>query len=85
MKTSISTTSSTALRGGEISHEFAPPPVITPREFHQATGQVIGLNAIYELLRANRIRHVKVGTRYLILASETRAFFEREAYGGWVR
>lgn len=61
---------------------FTPPPVLTPREFYQATKGVIGLNSIYELLRAQRIRHVKIGPRFLILASETTAFFDREASNG---
>lgn len=69
------------------SHEskssiFIPPPTLTPREFHQAINGVLGLSAIYELLRAQRIRHVKVGSRHLILASETTAFFEREVDRG---
>lgn len=62
---------------------FTAPPVLTPRQFHEVTGRVIGLNSIYELLRAQRIRHVKIGSRFLILASETTAFFDREAASGW--
>lgn len=66
-------------QAGATAHAFTAPPVLTPREFHRAIGHVVGLNAIYELLRANRIRNVKVGNRYLILATETTAFFQREA------
>lgn len=65
------------------NHYFAPPPVLTPRQFHEAIQGVIGLNTIYELLRAKRIRSVKVGSRYLILASETTEFFDREATSAW--
>jgi excisionase family DNA binding protein len=62
---------------------FSPPPVLTPRQFHEAIQGVVGLNTIYELLRSNRIRRVKVGSRYLILASEVTEFFDREAAQGW--
>lgn len=58
---------------------FSPPQVITPQAFHLATGGVVGLNRIYELLRARRIRHVRIGNRYLILAREITEFFVREA------
>lgn len=58
---------------------FVPPPVLTPEAFHEAIGGVIGKNRIYELLHAGRLRHVRMGSRFLILAAETEAFFEREA------
>jgi excisionase family DNA binding protein len=58
---------------------FQPPAVLTPDAFHAAIGGVIGKNRIYELLHVGRIRHVRVGSRFLILATETEAFFEREA------
>lgn len=58
---------------------FTPPAVLSPRAFHQAIAGVIGLNRIYELVRAKRLRHVKIGNRYLILASEVSEFFHREA------
>ena len=68
---------------GHIGSTFTTPPVLTPRQFHEAIHGVIGLNTIYELLRANRVRHVKVGSRFLILASEVTEFFDREAAQGW--
>lgn len=58
---------------------FLPPPVLTPQAFHKAIQGTIGLNTIYELLRAGRLRHARIGNRYLVLASETHDFFEREA------
>lgn len=58
---------------------FAPPPVLTPDAFHAAIGGAIGKNRIYELLQDGRIRHVRNGSRFLILASEVDNFFEREA------
>jgi excisionase family DNA binding protein len=68
---------------GHGGHTFTPLAVLTPRQFYESILGVIGLNTIYELLRANRIRHVKVGSRYLILASEATEFFERTAEAGW--
>jgi hypothetical protein len=65
------------------SRTFTPPAVLTPRQFHAEINGVIGLNAIYEMVRAKRLRHVKIGSRYLILASETTEFFQREAGMGW--
>ena len=58
---------------------FQPPVVLTPEAFHHATGGAIGKNRIYELLHAGRIRHVRIGNRFLILAHEVQDFFEREA------
>lgn len=56
--------------------------VLSPLAFHQAIGEVIGKNRIYELLRANRLRHVKIGSRYLILRTEIDDFFVRESETG---
>jgi len=53
--------------------------VLSPQAFHHAIGEAIGKNRVYELLRANRLRHIKVGSRYLILRSEVDDFFVREA------
>lgn len=61
------------------SATFSPPPVLTPEAFHQRIGGVIGKNRIYELLHAGRIRHVRIGNRFLILGQEVSDFFEREA------
>ena len=58
---------------------FTPPPVLTPEGFHHSIGGALGKNRIYELLHAGRIRHVRVGSRFLILTTEVRDFFLREA------
>lgn len=58
---------------------FNPPVVLTPEAFHVAIGGALGKNTIYELLHAGRLRHVRIGSRFLILVSEVAAFFEREA------
>jgi excisionase family DNA binding protein len=58
---------------------FRPPVVLTPEAFHEAIGGVIGKNRIYELLHAGRLRHVRNGSRFLILYAEVHDFFEREA------
>ena len=55
-------------------------PLLTPEEFRTvALGGTIGRNSIYELIRANRIKHVKVGRKILIPRSEAQDFPEREA------
>ncbi len=69
----------TSTQQPEESRAFVPPPVLTPQAFHTAIQGTIGLNTIYELLRAGRLRHARIGNRYLVLASEAHDFFEREA------
>ena len=55
-------------------------PLLTPEEFRTvALGGTIGRNSIYELIRANRIKHVKVGRKILIPRSEAQDSPEREA------
>lgn len=56
--------------------------LLTPVEFHQALGGAIGRSSIYELLRANRIRHVRVGRKLLIPAQEVDDFIQRETQEG---
>lgn len=58
---------------------FQPPVVLSPESFHDAIGGAIGKNRIYELLHAGRIRHLRIGSRFLILATEVQDFFLREA------
>jgi excisionase family DNA binding protein len=58
---------------------FQPPVVLSPEAFHEAIGGAIGKNRIYELLHAGRLRHVRNGSRFLILGSEVHEFFQREA------
>lgn len=54
-------------------------PLLTPSEFHGELGGCIGRNSIYEMLRAGRIRSVRLGRKLLIPRSELTAFIEREA------
>ena len=55
-------------------------PLLTPEEFRQiGLGGAVGRNSIYELIRANRIRHVKIGRKILIPRSEVHDFPAREA------
>lgn len=54
-------------------------PLLTPDEFRHALGGAIGRRNIYELIRAGRIRHVRLGRKLLIPRSEIEAFVEREA------
>lgn len=75
-------TTGSTLRARLGSAEAHQARVLTPREFHIAIGGVVGINRIYELLRSNRLRHVRIGSRYLILSSEVDDFFAREAAMG---
>lgn len=59
--------------------EAGNKPLLTPAEFHQALGGTIGRSSIYQMLRANRIRHVRVGRKLLIPAQEVADFILREA------
>ena len=55
-------------------------PLLTPEEFRQiGLGGGVGRNSIYELIRSNRIRHVKIGRKILIPSSEVHDFPAREA------
>lgn len=56
-------------------------PLLTPDEFRCALGGAIGRGNIYELIRAGRIRHVRLGRKILVPRSEVDAFVEREASG----
>lgn len=57
-------------------------PLLTPDEFRHALGGAIGRGNVYELLRAGRIRHIKLGRKILIPHREVEAFIEREAAAG---
>ena len=72
-------TSTEPSTNAQLGATFSPPPVLTPVAFHHRIGCALGKNRIYELLHAGRIRHIRVGNRFLILADEARDFFEREA------
>lgn len=53
-------------------------PFYTPEEFHDALGGTIGRSSIYQLVRAKRIRHVRVGRKILIPITEVTEFPRRE-------
>lgn len=54
-------------------------PFLTPEQFRtSALGGCIGRGTLYELIRAKRIRHVRIGRKILIPASEATDFPERE-------
>lgn len=53
------------------------------REAAQALG--LGRDTTYELVRANRLRAVRVGRRILIARAELDAFVERETQTGAMR
>lgn len=59
--------------------DVATKPLLTPAEFHRALGGTIGRSSIYQMLRANRIRHVRVGRKLLIPVQEIEEFIQREA------
>lgn len=62
--------------------ESQPPTaklLLTPDEFRECLGGAIGRNSIYELLRADRIKHLKIGRKLLIPYSEVENFPMREA------
>ena len=75
----------TAERAQETTAHDATPgaqplkPALSPEEFYEATGRVLGLHSIYGKLAAKQIRSLRAGRKYLIPASEVAAFFEREA------
>lgn len=54
-------------------------PLLTPEEYYRAFDGAIGRGSIYELLRAGRIRHVRLGRKILIPRSELDDFPIREA------
>lgn len=55
--------------------------LLSPDEFREALGGAIGRNSIYELIRAGRVRAVKLGRKLLIPRREVEAFIERETTG----
>lgn len=65
---------------GEIRlTSFVSKLLLTPDEFRDALGGAIGRGSIYELVRAGRIRSVRLGRKILIPITEVNAFIEREA------
>lgn len=52
--------------------------LLTPAEFCAALDGAIGRNSAYELIRAGRIRSIKLGRKILIPQVEVNAFIERE-------
>ena len=61
-----------------ILQDAAPKPLLTVDEFLAQMQGAIGRNSVYDLLRANRIKHLKVGRKILIPSSEVTGFIERE-------
>ena len=53
--------------------------LVSPNTFYDYLGGTVGKNAIYEALKGNRIKHLKLGRKILILASEVEAWPLREA------
>jgi excisionase family DNA binding protein len=53
--------------------------LLKPREYHEALGGKIGINSLYSLIRAGRIRHIRVGRKILIPKTELENWLEREA------
>ena len=56
-------------------------PFLSPKQFREATGNMIGTNNLYGMLEAKVIRSVKIGRKYLIPASEVQDFPRRVAEG----
>ena len=54
--------------------------LLTPRQY-KAERPEIGLNSIYKALKDKRLRHIRVGRKFLILASEVSDWPRREAEG----
>jgi excisionase family DNA binding protein len=56
-------------------------PTVSQAEFSANTG--LGINRVNELVRAGRIKHVRLGARNVrIPRAELTEFFERESQGG---
>jgi excisionase family DNA binding protein len=56
-------------------------PTVSQAEFAMESG--LGINRVNELVRAGRIKHVRLGTRNVrIPRAELGEFFERESSGG---
>lgn len=52
------------------------PWVLTPEEVAPLLN--VGLNTVYELLRSNQIKHIRIGVQYRILKQNLLLFFEEE-------
>ena len=63
----------------QVATDRSHRPLLTLDEFHHALGGAIGRNTLYGLVRANRIRHVRLGRKILIPAKEVTDFPDREA------
>jgi excisionase family DNA binding protein len=61
------------------NRQVKTPGLITPDELYKRYGGTIGKGSIYEALKANKIRHLKVGRKILILESEVEQWPLREA------
>jgi excisionase family DNA binding protein len=53
--------------------------LLSPAVFHARLEGAVGKSSIYEAVKGNRIKHLKLGRKILILASEVEAWPLREA------
>ena len=60
--------------------ENSSDQLLTPRQFKKKRPEV-GLNSIYRAIEEERIRHLRIGRKILILASEVEDWPRREAKG----
>ena len=52
--------------------------LLSPREFNKKRPE-IGLGSVYDALRNGKIRHIRIGRKYLIPASEVDGWPARES------
>ena len=67
------------VRIGNIMTASGKAMLISPDEFRGAFDGAIGRNFVYEQLRAGSIKHIRVGRKMLILASEIEDWPKRMA------
>ena len=60
------------------SPQTSVPRLLTPEQFWRHFGGAIGRGAIYEMIRQNRIRHIRIGRKILITQDEVIDFPRRE-------
>ncbi len=65
-----------------MQEEMTSRNLLSPAEFYNCFGGMVGKSSIYEALKGNRIKHIKLGRKILILASEVEAWPLREAERG---
>ena len=65
-----------------MQDEMTVKNLLSPAEFYNCFDGMVGKSSIYEALKGNRIKHLKLGRKILILASEVEAWPLREAKRG---